>query len=94
MIWFIVDMALPIFDTLEDLNEDSIQSLLAEIEREEIFDSKKFGLQERLNKLNSENRRIQEELKRTPNVKRFREQSRAYLSAVLEISREYRALLG
>jgi len=87
-------MALPIFDTLEDLNEDSIQSLLAEIEREEIFDSKKFGLQERLNKLNSENRRVQEELKKTPNAKRFREQSRAYLSAVLEISREYRALLG
>lgn len=86
-------MELPFIEKLEDLDISKIQELIAKCEREDAFESHKVALVDKLFKLNAEHHKTQDDLKTTPNPRRFRQIRKAYLQSLLEIASEYKKLV-
>jgi hypothetical protein len=87
-------MEFPFVEKLEDLDEAKLQDLLAQYDHEDAVESAKLVVVEKFNKLNADHRKIVDDLKASPNPRRFRQIRRAYVSALIEIAKEYKKIVA
>jgi hypothetical protein len=85
-------MEFPFIEKLEDANEQQLLDLIKLFEKEDLMESQKVLVLEKFNKHNQEYHKAIDELKKTPNDRRFRQLRLSYIHQVIEFLKEYKKI--